>query len=82
MTWKKQTSPIDGYEIEYSTNKKFTKGTTKKKSVAKKNSTSTELSKLNQKKNYYVRIRTYKKITINGKSQKMYSSWSSSVKMK
>lgn len=35
-------------------------------------------------KKYYVRIRTYKTVKINGKSVKLYSSWSKakSVKIK
>lgn len=79
VKWKKQTAQITGYEIQYSTSKKFTKKTTKTLS-AKSKSTSKKVQKLKSKKTYYVRIRTYK--TVKGK--KLYSAWSSvkSVKTK
>ena len=35
-----------------------------------------EVTKLKAKKKYYVRVRTYKKVKINGKSTKIYSGWS------
>ena len=71
ITWKKQKTQTSGYEIQYSTNKKFKSG--KKTTTIKKNkTTSTTVKKLKAKKKYYVRIRTYK--TVNGK--KIYSSWS------
>ena len=72
-TWKKQTKQTSGYEIQYSTNKKFKSG--KKTTIIKKNkTTSTTVKKLKTKKKYYVRIRTFK--IINGK--KIYSDWSKS----
>lgn len=64
-------SNADGYEIQYSTSKKFTKSTTKKVNVNKK-TTSKAVSKLKGNKNYYIRIRAYK----NNKGTKCYSSWS------
>ena len=71
VTWKKQKTQTTGYEIQYSTNKKFKSG--KKTTTIKKNkTTSTTIKKLKAKKKYYVRIRTYK--TVSGK--KIYSSWS------
>ncbi|MBR0427626.1 MAG: leucine-rich repeat protein [Clostridia bacterium] len=64
----KKVSGAYGYQIQYSTNKKFKKGN--------KSSNTTKLSKtvkkLKSKKKYYVRIRTYR--TVNGK--KIYSNWS------
>ena len=76
VKWKKQSQYITGYEIQYSTNKKFTKSTTKIQSVNKASKTSQKIMKLKAKKKYYVRIRTYKQVTINGKKQRVYSSWS------
>lgn len=76
VTWKKQTSQTSGYEIQYSTNKKFTKKTTKIQRVSKNKTTSRKISKLKSKKKYYVRIRTYKNIKINKKTTKFYSGWS------
>ena len=76
VTWKKQKTQTTGYEIQYSTNKKFRSG--KKTTTIKKNkTTSTTVKKLKGKKKYYVRIRTFK--TVNGK--KIYSDWSGSKKV-
>ena len=69
--WSKQTTQTTGYEIQYATDSDFSKN--KKSIVISKNSTvSKTVSKLNAKKKYYVRIRTYKTV----KSTKYYSSWS------
>ncbi|MBQ4118987.1 MAG: fibronectin type III domain-containing protein [Clostridia bacterium] len=68
----KQSSQVTGYEIQYSTSKKFTKSTTKTKKVTSYKTTSVTLKSLKAKKTYYVRVRTYK--TVNGK--KYYSGWS------
>ena len=70
-TWKKQATQTTGYEIQYATDSKFTKG--KKTVTVSKNSTvKTTVKKLTAKKKYYVRIRTYK--TVSG--TKYYSAWS------
>ena len=71
VKWKKQSSQVTGYQIQYSTNSKFS--SKKTITVSKKTSTFKKISKLKGKKKYYVRIRTYK--SVNGK--KYYSSWSS-----
>ncbi len=67
---KKQSSQVTGYELQYSTSKKFTSSKTKKISSYK--TTSVTLKSLKAKKTYYVRVRTYK--TVNG--VKYYSDWS------
>lgn len=72
--WKK-VKGISGYEIQYSTSKKFTKKTSAKVSVKSKYS-SKVVKKLKGKKKYYVRIRTYRYTKFNGKKVKVYSSWS------
>ena len=72
---KKQTSQTSGYEIQYSTSSKFKSAKTKTISNKK---TSYTIKSLKAKKNYYVRVRTYKKVG----SKKFYSSWSKSVKKK
>lgn len=74
-TWKKGTS-VTGYEIQYSTNSKFTKKTTKTVTVKSAKTTSKNITKLSAKKKYYVRVRTYKTVKVNGKSTKIYSNWS------
>ena len=67
---KKQSTQVTGYEIQYSTSKKFTSA--KKLIISSYKTTTKTIKKLNSKKTYYVRVRTYK--TVNGK--KYYSSWS------
>ena len=66
----KKTSQVTGYEVQYSTSKKFTKPKTKK--VTSYKTTSTSLTGLSAKKTYYVRVRTYKKVG----STYYYSGWS------
>ena len=74
--WKKQTKEVTGYQIQYSTDKKFKKNL--KTVVISKNKTTSKLIKAKSGKKYYVRIRTYKKV--NGK--KYYSSWSKTKTIK
>lgn len=78
VTWAK-VSGIKGYQIQYSSDKKFKKNN-KSVTVTKQKTTKATVKKLKSKKKYYVRVRTYK--TVNGK--KIYSSWSKvkSVKTK
>lgn len=71
VTWKK-VSGVSGYQVQYSTSKKFTKKTTKTKTYNSNKSFTKTISKLKSKKKYYVRVRAYK--TVNGK--RIYSSWS------
>lgn len=78
VTWAK-VSGVKGYQIQYSSDKKFKKNN-KSVTVTKQKTTKATVKKLKAKKKYYVRVRTYK--TVNGK--KIYSSWSKvkSVKTK
>ena len=69
VTWKKN-SAVSGYQIQYSTSKKFTSAKTV--TVKGYKTTSKTIKSLKAKKTYYVRVRTYK--TVNGK--KVYSDWS------
>ncbi|MGN0521626.1 MAG: leucine-rich repeat protein [Eubacterium sp.] len=71
VKWKKLTTQTTGYQIQYSTSRKFTNAKTV--TVSKNSTTSKTISKLSAKKKYYVRVRTYK--TVDGK--KIYSAWSS-----
>ena len=80
VTWKKQSKQISGYEIQYSTSKKFKNA--KIKTVSKYKTTSKTLKKLSANKKYYVRIRTYKNVTINGKTTKLHSTWSKAKTVK
>ena len=87
MKWKKQsakmaTSRITGYQIQYSTSKKFSSKYTKSKTIASYKTTSKKITGLKAKKTYYVRIRTYKTVKVSGKSVKLYSGWSTVKKVK
>ena len=73
VKWKKVSKGITGYQIQYSTSKKFTNKTTK---TVSKSKTSLKVKKLRANKKYYVRVRTYKTYNINGENVKVYSGWS------
>ena len=77
ITWKKK-SGITGYQIQYSTSKKF-KGA-KTKTIKNVKTVSKTYKAIKKGKKHYVRVRTYK--IVNGR--KYYSSWSKvkSVKVK
>lgn len=75
VKWKKQRKQTTGYEIQYSTSKKIT-GKTAKTVIVKNNKVvSKMLSIKKRRKKYYVRIRTFKVVKVNGKPQKFYSGW-------
>jgi hypothetical protein len=70
VTWNKQVTQTTGYQIQYALKKDF--GGAKTVTVSKATTTSKTISKLQSKKAYYVRVRTYKKV-----GTKTYaSSWS------
>ena len=54
---------------------RITKGV-KSYTVSKNKTTSKTIKKLKGKKKYYVRVRTYKTVKVNGKSVRIYSGWS------
>ena len=72
---KKKISGAKGYEVAYSTNKKF------KKSVKKVRFTGTSktISKLSKNKTYYVKVRAYK---LDSNGERVYGSYSSVKKVK
>lgn len=80
--WKKQASQTTGYEIQYSTSSKFSGKAAKIAKVKKNKTVSQKVSKLKAKKKYYVRIRTYKTVKINGKNTNLYSGWSKAKTVK
>ena len=71
----KKVSGAKGYEISYSTNKKFKKAVTKKNTAK----TSYTISKLKKGKIYYVRIRAYR---MDSTGKKVYGKYSSMKKVK
>jgi len=82
-TWKKQSKQTSGYQLQYSTNKKFAKSV-KTTTITKTSTVKKTVKKLSAKKTYYVRVRTYKNVKVGKKTVKMYSGWSKvkSVKVK
>lgn len=74
ITWAKQTVQIDGYQLRYSTSGSGRNLT--KLVSASKDASSKTISGLKGKAKYYVRIRTYKTVNVNGENQKLYSDWS------
>ncbi len=76
----KKQAQIKGYQVQYSTSKKFTKKTTKAVKVATKKGLNKTVKGLKSGKKYYVRVRAYK---MNGKKT-VYSAWTAkkSVKVK
>ena len=74
VKWKKQATQTTGYQVQYSASSEFSKAKTV--TVGKNRTVSKKISKLSGKKKYYVRVRTYKTVEINGKSIRIYSGWS------
>ena len=74
VTWKKN-GKCNGYEVSYGRKSDFTDAVTK--SVNKSKLTLT-LTNLKKNKNYYIRVRSYKKAS----KVKYYSAWSEKVKVK
>ena len=82
VTWKK-VAGADGYQISYSTNKKFTKKSTKRIGVKAKSSKK-NLKKLKAGKKYYVKVRAYTKVYDPDKKAevKIYGKWSKAKSIK
>ena len=73
LIWKKQAAQTSGYQIQYATDKKFTKDK-QLVTVSSAKKTSKTIKNVSEDKSYYFRVRTYKEV--NGK--KVYSVWSKS----
>ena len=74
ITWKK-VSGAKGYEIKLATNRKFTKNKRTFK-VKKGTSTSKIVKKLKSGKRYYVKLRAYKKVKVDGYTVTANGPWS------
>ena len=79
VRWKNNIKNVSGYEIQYSTSKKFTKKTTKTVTTKGNKAKSKKISKLKRKKTYYVRIRAYQN---QSQGEKFYGSYSKTLKVK
>lgn len=80
VNWKQQTKNTSGYIIQCSTNKSF-KGSILT-TVSSNKAKSKQITKLSTKKQYYVRLCTYKNVKKNGKTTKICSDWSNAVVVK
>lgn len=79
VSWTKDTTST-GYQIQYSTSKKFEPKATRTVTIKKNSTTSVKLQKLKKGKQYYVRIRSYKKVKVGTKIHVLHSSsWSKRV---
>jgi len=69
---------VEGYQLEYSTKEDFS---SKKKTITINNAKTVKqtVSGINKKKTYYVRIRSYKYMKINGEKEKVFSDWSATL---
>lgn len=74
VKWKKNRTAT-GYQIQYSPDRKFRKSV-KTVSISNKGRDSGNVSGLKKGKKYYVRVRSYKNISMKGKAEKLYGEWS------
>lgn len=84
VSWSRIGKNYDGYEIQFSTDSHFKKGTSKQYGVydKKKKKTSYTITGLTSGKTYYIRVRNYKNVRIGKKTEKFCSEWSKTIKMK
>lgn len=75
VSWKKDKT-VSGYEIQCALKKNFKSGL-KKATIKKAKTTSTTIKKLKKGKKYYVRVRAYKTVKVNGKNVTLRGPWSS-----
>lgn len=75
VTWNKSDKAA-GYQMQYCTDSKFRSGI---KTITIKNNKTVArtISRLKRGKTYYVRVRSYGNIKLNGKTNVIYGSWSS-----
>lgn len=74
VKWKKIKNQADGYDIQYSLKKNFSDA--KLQTVKGVGTLTKTYKKLKSKKTYYVRLRTYKTVKIDGADRKLVSAWS------
>lgn len=73
-------SGVTGYQIQYSTAADFSSPKTVK--IADDDAVSKTVTSLKSGKKYYVRVRTYKTLKVDGKSKTVYSDWSKALSVK
>ncbi|MDO4383784.1 MAG: hypothetical protein Q4C18_04755 [Eubacteriales bacterium] len=78
VKWLRKGPQVTGYQVQYSTSKKFTGKSTKVKTIKGYKHNHKKITKLAKKKKYYARVRTYKVV----KGKKYYSTWSKAKSVK
>lgn len=73
--WTKDSS-VSGYQAVIATNSSFTKNS-RTVTIGKDSVSSYKFTKLKKGTRYYIKVRSYKNIKVDGKSAKMYSNYSS-----
>lgn len=76
LKWSKKA--VLGYQVQYSTSSKFTKGKTKTKTISKAKTTSIKIKGLKRKRKYYVRISSF----VKEDGIKLNSKWSKAKQIK
>ena len=79
VNWYK-ASGVSGYKIQYSLKKNMKSAKTI--TINKQSKASKKITKLKKKKKYYVRIRTFKKMKVEGINKTYYGNWSAKKKVK
>lgn len=74
LKWAKKAAGTTAYQIQYATKSDFSNAKTI--TIKDTSKTSKEITGLKNLKKYYVRIRTYTTVTVDGETTKLYSSWS------
>ncbi len=77
VKWKKD-SEASGYQVQYSTSSKFTARKTSSTSINKSSIVSKTVKSLKKGTKYYVRVRAYRTVQVNGKNVRKYGAWSKS----
>ena len=75
VSWKRD-GRATGYRVQYCTSRAFKKGV-KTITISKNKTVTKTIPKLTKGKRYYVRVRAYKSVKVNKKTQKLYGAWSS-----
>lgn len=73
IRWKRVTKACNGYEVSYSTKKSMKSAKNVRITSDKR---SFKVKRLKSQKKYYVRIRTYRIVKVNGVYKRVYSDWS------
>ncbi len=76
----KKANNASGYQIQYATNSKMKSA--KKVNVKGNKNTSKTISNLKGKRKYYVRVRSYKTVKVNGVNKTYYGKWTAKKAVK